>query len=61
MWEYSDTRKPLRFSFHRFNDFENSKNVFMPLRDLRMLLSREEPWAKTHPNSRQERGWPAEP
>lgn len=33
MWAYPDTRQPLRFSFHRFNDFENSRNVFVPLHD----------------------------
>ena len=49
MWAYPDTRQPLRFSFYRFNDFENSRNVFVKSREL-----------KTHPNSRLERGWPAE-
>lgn len=27
----------------------------MPLHDLKMLLSHKKPWAKTHPNSSQER------
>lgn len=60
MWAYPDTRQPLRFSFYCFNDFENSRNVFVPLHDLRcspLWKSRE---LKTHPNSRLERGWPAE-
>lgn len=59
MWEYSDMSRPLILSFHRFNDFFfflNSRNVLMPLRDLSMLRSHEEPWAKTHLNSSQERG-----
>ena len=28
MWAYPDTRQPLRFSFYRFNDFENSLKIF---------------------------------
>lgn len=46
MWEYSDTNRPLIFSFHCFNEFSNSRNVFMPLHDLKMLLSHAEPWAE---------------
>ena len=61
MWEYSDMSRPLRFSFHHFNDFFfNSRNVFMFLHDLKMLLSHEEPWAKTHPKSSGELGLLAE-
>lgn len=55
-WEYSDTSRPLVFSFHHFNDFLNSRNVFMPLHDWKMLFSHEEPWAKTYPESSQEQG-----
>lgn len=57
MWECSDTSRPLRFSFPHFNDSENSRDVFVPLHDSKMLLSPKEPWAKTHPDSRLERGW----
>lgn len=54
MWAYPDTRQPLRFSFHRFNDFENSRNVFVPLHDLRCSPLSKSRELKTHPNSRLE-------
>lgn len=57
MGEHSDASRPLVFSFHCFNDFLNSRNAFMPLHDLKMLLSHKEPWAKSTPDQQSGAGF----